>query len=281
MHRPRGRVLSTRDHASRADGRQRAAILPLCDAPAVAVTSKDIARRLNISQSTVSRALREAPPRGRGDDGADPRGGGADALHAESGRAQPDHGRTGTIGVIVADITNPFYPELRGPPQRVRARRLPHRARQRAHRCAARAAVADLVRRRGRRAVLVSATLGYAGCPRGTARHPRRPPQSVRRGRSGRHGRLRQPSAAARSPRRLSTWGTAARAHRRTGERVDEPRPRAAASARAHPRGVALDDTLRRGGQYCHHSGYQWARPARRHPRPSRSSAPTTSSPSA
>src|SRR3954453_22679286 len=36
--------------------------LAVCDAaPAVAVTSKDIARRLGISQSTVSRALRGGP----------------------------------------------------------------------------------------------------------------------------------------------------------------------------------------------------------------------------
>src|SRR6478735_601848 len=114
MHRPRGRVLSTRNHARRADLRRRAAILPLCDAPAVAVTSKDIARRLNISQSTVSRALR-----------GDPRVSAETKARILEAARQMDYTpnlaarslitrRTGTIGLIVSDITNPFYPELLG-----------------------------------------------------------------------------------------------------------------------------------------------------------------------
>jgi LacI family transcriptional regulator len=78
----------------------------------MAVTSKDIARRLKISQSTVSRAL-------RGDPRVAP---GTTARVLEAARQMnytPNLAarslitrRTGTVGVVVSDITNPFYPEL-------------------------------------------------------------------------------------------------------------------------------------------------------------------------
>ncbi len=76
------------------------------------VTSKDIARELAISQSTVSRALRR-----------DPRVAPATIARvleaAERMQYTPNLAarslitrRTSTIGVVVSDITNPFYPEL-------------------------------------------------------------------------------------------------------------------------------------------------------------------------
>ena len=78
----------------------------------MAVTSRDIARKLQISQSTVSRAL-------RGDPRVAPE---TTARVLEAARAMnytPNLAarslitrKTGTVGVVVADITNPFYPEL-------------------------------------------------------------------------------------------------------------------------------------------------------------------------
>lgn len=76
------------------------------------VTSRDIARELGVSQSTVSRALR-----------GDPRVAPAtlDRVRAAAERLRyvPDAtarslttGRTQTVGVVVSDITNPFYPEI-------------------------------------------------------------------------------------------------------------------------------------------------------------------------
>jgi LacI family transcriptional regulator len=78
----------------------------------MAVTSKDIARRLRISQSTVSRALR-----------GDPRVATETAARVLEAARQMNYApnlaarslitrRTGTVGVVVSDITNPFYPEL-------------------------------------------------------------------------------------------------------------------------------------------------------------------------
>ena len=106
--------MSTRLPPRRAESAERAGILRLCDAPAVAVTSKDIARRLNISQSTVSRALR-----------GDPRVSAETTARILEAARQMDYTpnlaarslitrKSGTIGLIVSDITNPFYPELLG-----------------------------------------------------------------------------------------------------------------------------------------------------------------------
>ena len=84
----------------------------VCHAPAVAVTSKDIARRLRISQSTVSRAL-------RGDPRVAPRTMGRGLEAARQMNYTPNLAartlitrKTRTVGVVVHDITNPFYPEL-------------------------------------------------------------------------------------------------------------------------------------------------------------------------
>src|SRR5580765_8997605 len=84
----------------------------VCHAPAVAVTSKDIARKLRISQSTVSRALR-----------GDPRVAPVTMARVLEAARQMNYTpnlaartlitrRTRTVGVVVSDITNPFYPEL-------------------------------------------------------------------------------------------------------------------------------------------------------------------------
>ena len=78
----------------------------------MAVTSKDIARELAISQSTVSRALRGDPrvaPHtiARVLEAAE-RMGYTPNLAARSLITR----RTSTVGVVVSDITNPFYPEL-------------------------------------------------------------------------------------------------------------------------------------------------------------------------
>jgi LacI family transcriptional regulator len=78
----------------------------------VAVTSKDIARKLKISQSTVSRALR-----------GDPRVAPETMARVLQAARQMDYTpnlaarslitrKTRTVGVVVNDITNPFYPEL-------------------------------------------------------------------------------------------------------------------------------------------------------------------------
>ena len=78
----------------------------------MAVTSKDIARKLKISQSTVSRALR-----------GDPRVAADTMARVLEAARQMNYTpnlaarslitrRTGTVGVVVSDITNPFYPEL-------------------------------------------------------------------------------------------------------------------------------------------------------------------------
>jgi LacI family transcriptional regulator len=78
----------------------------------VAVTSKDIASELGVSQSTVSRALRGDPrvapaTRARVLDAAR-RSNYTPNLAARSLITR----RTRTVGVVVSDITNPFYPEL-------------------------------------------------------------------------------------------------------------------------------------------------------------------------
>jgi len=75
-------------------------------------TSHDIARRVGISQSTVSRALR-----------GDPRVAAATRRRVEEAARELQYvpnaaarslitSRTNTIALVLADITNPFYPEL-------------------------------------------------------------------------------------------------------------------------------------------------------------------------
>ncbi|MDO8186313.1 LacI family DNA-binding transcriptional regulator [Conexibacter sp. JD483] len=78
----------------------------------MSVTSRDIAREIGLSQSTVSRAL-------RGDPRVAPETLERVRAAAERLRYVPDaaarmlsSGRTQTVGVVVADILNPFYPEI-------------------------------------------------------------------------------------------------------------------------------------------------------------------------
>lgn len=84
----------------------------VCDAPHVAITSKDIASELGVSQSTVSRALR-----------GDPRVAATTTARVLDAARRLNYTpnlaarslitrRTRTVGVVVSDITNPFYPEL-------------------------------------------------------------------------------------------------------------------------------------------------------------------------
>lgn len=78
----------------------------------MSVTSRDIAKTVGVSQSTVSRALR-----------GDPRVADHTRVRVEEAARRLSYtpnllarslitNRTRTIGVVVADITNPFYPEL-------------------------------------------------------------------------------------------------------------------------------------------------------------------------
>ena len=78
----------------------------------MAVTSKDIARKLRISQSTVSRALR-GDPRVAADTTARVLEAARQMNYAPNLAARSlITRRTSTVGVVVSDITNPFYPEL-------------------------------------------------------------------------------------------------------------------------------------------------------------------------
>lgn len=81
----------------------------------MAATSKDVARRAGVSQPTVSRALRGLPgvsdgTRRRIEDAAESLG----YLPSHAGRALVTR-RTKRVGIVVADLTNPFYPHLVAP----------------------------------------------------------------------------------------------------------------------------------------------------------------------
>ena len=191
----------------------------------MAVTSKDIARKLRISQSTVSRALR-----------GDPRVAPETMARVLEAARQMNYTpnlaarslitrKTGTVGVVVSDITNPFYPELleilhnefalagyRTVLFNERTDASPEQH------------IADLVNGAAADGVIyVSATLGspLPGRPGGV------PVVLVNRyldDVDGRHGRLRQPprrAARRRGARRARP--PADRAHRRAREHDDEP----------------------------------------------------------
>ncbi|MFV0252035.1 MAG: LacI family DNA-binding transcriptional regulator [Beutenbergiaceae bacterium] len=76
------------------------------------MTSHDVARRAGVNQSTVSRALRGAPgvsaqTQQRVREAADALG----YVPSEAGRALSTQ-RTGSVGILSGELTNPFYPTL-------------------------------------------------------------------------------------------------------------------------------------------------------------------------
>ncbi|MBB4660920.1 LacI family DNA-binding transcriptional regulator [Conexibacter arvalis] len=78
----------------------------------MSVTSRDIAREVGLSQTTVSRALR-GDPRVAPDTLARVRAAAERLAYVPDAAARwLTTGRTLTVGVVVADITNPFYPEI-------------------------------------------------------------------------------------------------------------------------------------------------------------------------
>ena len=112
MHKPRSGVLSngTAIRPSR-PGRWHFEA-GVWHARSMAVTSNDIARKLKISQSTVSRALR-GDPRVAADTTARVLEAARQMNYTPNLAARSLSTRkTGTVGVVVSDITNPFYPEL-------------------------------------------------------------------------------------------------------------------------------------------------------------------------
>ncbi|NKY32538.1 LacI family transcriptional regulator [Nocardia speluncae] len=79
------------------------------------ITSRDVARLAGVSQPTVSRALRGDPrvaadTRARVQEAAEALG----YVPSEAGRSLVTR-RTKRIGIVVSDLTNPFYPHLLGP----------------------------------------------------------------------------------------------------------------------------------------------------------------------
>jgi len=76
------------------------------------VTSRDIAREIGLSQSTVSRALR-GDPRVAPDTLARVQAAAERLAYVPDAVARSlTTGRTQTVAVVVADVTNPFYPEI-------------------------------------------------------------------------------------------------------------------------------------------------------------------------
>ena len=227
----------------------------------MAVTSKDIARKLRISQSTVSRALR-----------GDPRVAPDTMARVLEAARQMNYTpnlaarslitrRTGTVGVVVSDITNPFYPELLDILHNELAlagyRTILFNEQTDA---SVEQHVGDLVNGRGgRRAPLRLGDARHAAPGHGARDLPvvlvNRYIDVGARG----HGRLRQPPRrAARRRGDGRARPPADRADRRAREHDDEPRPRARLPRAAQACGVQFDETLRRVGQFSHHSGYQW-----------------------
>jgi LacI family transcriptional regulator, galactose operon repressor len=237
----------------------------------MAVTSKDIAHRLKISQSTVSRALR-----------GDPRVAPETLARVLEAARQMNYTpnlaarslitrKTGTVGVVVSDIANPFYPELveilhnefalAGYRTVLFNERTDASSEQH---------IADLVNGAAADGVVfVSATLGspLPGRPGGV------PVVLVNRylddvevdtviSDNVRGGRLVAEALLELGHRRIALIAgpdnTTTSRDRERGfrEQLEES-------------GAALDETLRRVGQFSHHSGYQWCLDLlASHPRP-------------
>ena len=218
----------------------------------MAITSKDIAKELGISQSTVSRALRGDPRVAASTLQRVARGRPAAELHAEPRRQEPDHtqdahGRRRRLRHHQSVLSG----AARHPPQRVRARELPDDPAQRADRRPARAACRGTDQRgRGRRARLRVGRSRDAAPRPWRQRPPGRAPEPRDQLRDDRCGRLGQQG-----------WGPRGRGgNRRTsvigGSRSSQARrtPRRAGIASSASRsscrrpGAPLDPRLRRVG---------------------------------
>ena len=229
--------------------------------PGVAVTSKDIARKLRISQSTVSRALR-----------GDPRVAPDTAARVLEAARQMNYTpnlaarslitrRTGTVGVVVSDITNPFYPELldilhnelalAGYRTILFNEQTDASVEQHVGELVNGAAVDGLL--------YVSATLGTPLPGHGARdlpvvlvnRYIDSAPVDTVVSDNYRGGRLVAEAMIARGHRRIALiTGPENTTTSRDRERGFRDQLQAS--------GVQLDETLRRVGQFSHHSGYQW-----------------------
>jgi len=227
------------------------------------VTSHDIAREVGVSQSTVSRAL-------RGDPRVDPATAARVLRVAELRGYTPNASarslvtrRTRTIAVVVADIKNPFYPELVE-------------------------ALHEALGRSGYRMVLVNErtdTRGQAGLTelyRGGGADGavfvsvtveqrvvdllnKSPVPSVLLNRDVGGVDVDRvmsdnPGGAAQVADLLFGLGHRRIAYISGPENTSTSRDREAGLAKAlAQRGVPLDPALRRVGEFTHHSGYQWA----------------------
>ena len=227
----------------------------------MAVTSKDIARKLKISQSTVSRALR-----------GDPRVAPETMARVLEAARQMNYTpnlaarslitrKTGTVGVVVHDITNPFYPELLDILHNEFAL-AGYRTvlfNERTDASSSSTSQTSSTARRSTELIYVSATLGIAAA--GTAaRRPGRPREPLHRlDATSTRSFLTTAAADGSWPRRWSSWATGRsrsspglRTRRRAGTAS------AASASSSQASGVEFDEALRRVGQFSHQSGYQW-----------------------
>ena len=222
----------------------------------MAVTSKDIARELGISQSTVSRALRAIACRRR-DAAASARCRPTAELHPEPCCQEADHPENANRwSRRRRHHQSVLSRAARHPPQRVRARELPNDPAQRADRRPTRAACAQLINGGAVDGlVYVSAVLGIP-LRRGWAPTVLLDGDQLRR-------RMRscpqrgggRPSGCRGTPQpRPPTH----RSDRGAGEHLDEPGSGARFHKTVRASGAPLDERLRRVGQFSHKSGYQW-----------------------
>lgn len=232
----------------------------VCHAPPVAVTSKDIARRLNVSQSTVSRALR-GDPRVAPDTMARVLEAARQMNYTPNLAARSLITRkTGTVGVVVSDITNPFYPELLEILHNEFAlagyRTVLFNERTDA---SLEQHIADLVNGAAADGVVyVSVTLGspLPGRPGGVPvvfvnRYVDAAEVDTVVSDNRRGGRLVAEAMVELGHRRIALIaGPENTTTSRDREHGFREQLRAS--------GVELDETLRRVGQFSHHSGYQW-----------------------
>jgi LacI family transcriptional regulator, galactose operon repressor len=242
---------------------RRAALQSVMSRGPASVTSHDIAREVGVSQSTVSRAL-------RGDPRVDPATAARVLRVAELRGYMPNASarslvtrRTRTIAVVVADIKNPFYPELVEALHEALGRSgyrmvlVNERTDTRGQ-----SGLAELYRDGGADgAVFVSVTIEQRVAELLTTS----PVPSVLLNRDVAGADVDRvmadnPGGAAEVADLLYGLG-----HRRIGyisgpENTSTSRDREAGLSKAlAQRGVPLSPELRRVGEFTHHSGYQWA----------------------